>query len=395
MRILRIIARLNVGGPARHVTLLNAALAARGHDTLLVHGAIEPGEASLERLVRELNVPAVRCDDLGRSVRAGSDVRALSAIARLISGFRPDIVHTHTAKAGMLGRVGALAYNLTTPRRSRAVVVHTFHGHVFDGYFSPLASRLIRVTERCLAGISDRIVTISPRQRDDIVQRYRIAGLDKTRVVPLGLDLDPLLALTARSPGMRLDLDIPAGAIVIGYAGRMVQVKDLATLLDGFARAAGAVDGMYLILAGDGPERAELAARSRSLGIAERTRFIGWTDDLPKLYQTIDIFALSSINEGTPVAAIEAMAAKRPVVATSVGGVPDVVAPGETGVLVAPRDPVAFGDALTRLALDPGTRQRMGASARFVAASRYSYQRLADDVERLYQEDLIALRGGS
>ncbi len=395
MRILRIIARLNVGGPARHVTLLNAALAARGHETLLVHGAIEPGEASLERLVRELNVPAVRCDGLGRSVRVGSDVRALSAIARLIARFRPDIVHTHTAKAGTLGRVAAFAYNLATPRRSRAVVVHTFHGHVFDGYFSPGASRLIRMTERGLAAISDRIVTISPRQRDDIVDRYRIATRDKTRVVPLGLDLDPLLALRAGSPGMRLELNIPADAIVVGYAGRMVPVKDLVTLIDGFARADPAVHGLYLILAGDGPEREELASRSRALGIADRTRFIGWTDDLPRLYGTMDIFALSSINEGTPVAAIEAMAAGRPVVATSVGGVPDVVDSDVTGLLVPPQDAIALGEALSRLARDAGIRQRMGASARLKAAHNYSYQRLADDVERLYQEDLAALRAGS
>jgi glycosyltransferase involved in cell wall biosynthesis len=253
---------------------------------------------------------------------------------------------------------------------------------------------MIRVTERRLAGISNRIVTISPRQRDDIVNRYRIAAAEKTSVVPLGLDLDPLLALTARSPDLRGQLEIPADAVVVGYVGRMVPVKDLVTLVNGFARAAAGGSDLYLVLAGDGEDRPGLEARARELGVADRIRFIGWTDDLPRLYRTVDIFALSSINEGTPVAAIEAMAAERPVVATAVGGVPDVVT-SDTGLLVPARDPEAFAGALGRLAGDADMRRRMGVEGRRRAAEKYSYRRLADDIEHLYEQELAAARGAA
>jgi glycosyltransferase involved in cell wall biosynthesis len=190
LKILRIIARLNVGGPARHVALLNTGLQSRGHDTRLVYGALDTGEASLEGPARDSGIPLVRIADLGRSVRPGSDLRAFVALLRLMFREQPDVVHTHTAKAGTLGRLAALVYNSTRPAARRALVVHTFHGHVFEGYFSPALNTLVRAAERALGRVTDRIITISPRQQYDIATRFEIAPIARTSVVPLGLDLD-------------------------------------------------------------------------------------------------------------------------------------------------------------------------------------------------------------
>jgi glycosyltransferase involved in cell wall biosynthesis len=388
LKILRIIARLNVGGPARHVALLNDGLQRRGHGTLLVFGALDTGEASLEGPARELGIPMLRVPDLGRSVRVGSDLRAFVALVRVMFRERPDVVHTHTAKAGTLGRLAALVYNGTRRKSRRALIVHTFHGHVLEGYFSTPINRLVRAAERWLARISDRIVTISPRQRHDIVERFAVAPAAKTSVVPLGLDLDALLSLDDDMSGLRGSIGAATADVVVGYVGRMVPVKDLDTLVRAFAQACAAVPSLRLVLAGDGPERAQTEKLAEELGVAGRVHFLGWVSNLAALYATIDLFALSSVNEGTPVAAIEAMAAARAVVATSVGGVPDVVDPGVTGLLVPARDAGAMSAALIALAADRERRAVMGRAGRERARARYSYRRLVDDIEQLYVTEL-------
>jgi glycosyltransferase involved in cell wall biosynthesis len=392
LKILRIIARLNVGGPARHVALLNAGLDARGHDTLLVHGQLDEGEASFEQFARDRRLRMIKVGELGRRVSAASDLAAFTALTRLIRDEQPDVVHTHTAKAGTLGRLAALACNAARSRSRRALVVHTFHGHVFEGYFSTAANHAIRAIERSLAHVTDTIVTISPRQRVDIVERFRVAPAAKTVIVPLGLDLDPLLELPLDSRGMRDAFGIAADDVVVGYAGRMVPVKDLETLLRAFARACDRSPKLQLLLAGDGPERPHLESLAQELGIAGRTRFIGWVGDLPAFYSALDLFALSSVNEGTPVAAIEAMAAARPIVATAVGGVPDVIEHGVSGWLVPARSPDALAEALANGAANLQARLTLGATARVAARDRYSDRRLVDDIERLYSSGLHAKR---
>jgi glycosyltransferase involved in cell wall biosynthesis len=392
VKIIRVIARLNIGGPARHVALLNAGLDLRGHETVLVHGNVEHGEASLEEFARDRGVRMVRIGDLGRSVRPGSDLWAGAALRRLIHDERPDVVHTHTAKAGTLGRLATLACNAMQRPEHRALLVHTFHGHVFEGYFSGPANYAIRTIERTLARATDTIITISPRQRADIVERFRIAPSVKTVVVPLGLDLEPLLTMPENDHGMRKELGIGLDDVVVGYAGRMVPVKDLDTLVRAFARALGDLPALRLVLAGDGSERPRLQSVVDELGIAGRTHFVGWVNDLRRFYATLDLFALSSINEGTPVAAIEAMAAGRSVVATAVGGVPDVIDTTRTGWLVPAGDVAAFANALVEGATNPQRRSSFGAAARELARARYSQERLVEDIERLYIAGLAAKR---
>ena len=392
MRILRVIARLNVGGPARHVVLLDRGLRARGHDTLLVHGSVSEGEASFAHLGAGAGLPMLAIPTLGRRISPAADAATLTALIRLLFRYRPDVVHTHTAKAGALGRVAALLYNRLQPRARRCAVVHTFHGHVFSGYFNAAASLLIRSTEGVLARCTDRVVVISRRQQEEIVRTFRVARHDRTALVELGLDLEPLLALPVAGPGLRPALGIDPGAIVVGYVGRLVPIKDLATMLDAVAAARASVPGLVLVVAGDGPERPRLQARAAELGIARAVHWLGWTEDLGAVYQTMDVCALSSLNEGTPVALIEAMAAGRPVVATSVGGVPDVVEDGRAGFLVGPRDAGALAAAIGRLARDAEARRRMGEAGRSAVATRFGHERLVDDIERLYRQ-LVAAQG--
>ena len=394
MKIVRIIARLNVGGPARHVALLDSGLRQRGHQTQLAFGALDAGEGSLEAAAVHAGIPMMRIEGLGRSINALSDLRALLALVRLLYREQPDVVHTHTAKAGTLGRLAALVYNATRRRGRRALVVHTFHGHVFEGYFSERVNRLIRATERVLARITDVVITISPRQRYDIVERFAVARDQQVVVVPLGLDLDALLALPPDAPTMRAAIGASSDDIIVGYVGRMVPVKDVPLLIRAFAQASRDVPSLRLLLAGDGPNRSEAEALAAELGRAERVHFIGWTDDLQRFYATIDVFALTSLNEGTPVAGIEAMAAGKPVVATAVGGVPDVVDSGTTGTLIPPGSADAFSRSLVDLARRPDERRRMGAAGRERAGSRYSHVRLVDDVERLYMRELRRKRLG-
>jgi len=388
----RAIARLNVGGPARQAALLHVELAKRGFETLLVHGSVSPGEADLEDLLPASRHGVVKIAELGARIRPLDDLRALLALARVVFREKPDVVHTHTAKAGALGRLAAFAFNLTRPRSRRCLVVHTFHGHVFEGYFNKVGSLAVRASERLLARVTDRVIVISPRQRSAIVERFRVIPADRVSVVPLGLDLDDLLAVRGTDPALRDALDLPPEAFVVGCVGRLVRIKDLATMLEAVSLAVRRVPLLRLAVVGDGPERGVLERRAAELALGELVRFTGWRRDLPFVYGGLDAVALSSRNEGTPVALIEAMAAGRPVVATAVGGVPDIVEHERTGLLVPPQDPQALAAALATLAESADTRARMGAEGR-AAAARFGRARLLDDLEGLYRANLARRRG--
>ena len=393
LNLVRVIGRLNIGGPARHVILLDSGLRARGHRALLAHGQVCPGEASMESLAAAARVRTIKVPHLGRSMRIFRDTQAFFRLVALLFAERPDVVHTHTSKAGMVGRTAALVFNATRSRRSRCAVIHTFHGHVFEGYFPPPVSVLVRWLERVLALASDRIVTISPRQRFDIVKRFGVAPEWKVVTIPLGLDLQPLLQLPATAPGLRQELGIQSTAVVVGYVGRLVPIKGLETLVRAFAQALMTVPDLYLVVAGDGQVRRRLEALSDGLEIRRRVRFLGWTDRLTRLYATIDVCALASVNEGTPVALIEAMAARKAVVATSVGGVPDLIEDGVNGLLVPSNDVGRLADAIVRLARSPELRHRLGTAGRHYAAAHHSHERLVGDVERLYHSVLAEKRG--
>ncbi len=395
MRVMRVIARLNIGGPARHAVIVNDGLEQRGFETLLVHGSVGPGEGSLDELARARGLAMVRVPELGRRITLLGDVRALARIVSLLWRWQPDIVHTHTAKAGALGRMASVFYNMAARRSRRCAVIHTFHGHVLEGYFGRLGSLAVRLIERTLARVTDRIVTISARQFDDITRRFAIAPPRKVAIVPLGLELGNLLALEERTGRGRLAAGQEAAEVVVGYVGRLVPIKDLGTLVRGVALARARLPRMRLVIAGDGEERPELEALVTQLALDRHVDFLGWRGDLPALYAAMDVFVLTSLNEGTPVSLIEAMAAGVPAVATSVGGVPDVIEQGVTGVLIPPRQPQALAQALADVVMQPERAGRMAACARQMVRERFDSVRLVEEVEAMYRASLTAARSGA
>jgi glycosyltransferase involved in cell wall biosynthesis len=387
VRVLRVIARLNMGGPALHVAYLTAGLADRGYRTTLVAGELSRGEESMAFVAEQLDVPVATVSELGREISPLRDAIATVRLARLIRRERPQILHTHTAKAGALGRVAAL---LAGPS-ARPIVVHTFHGHVLRGYFGPMRARVFKLVETLLARSTDALVAVSPQVRDDLVA-LGVAPREKFAVVRLGIELAARVDGADRERGRRL-LGVPPERFVVGWIGRMTGVKRTGDVLLalGELRALG-VDAT-LCMVGDGPDREAVEEQAYRLGIARHCLYLGYQEQVADWYAALDALVLPSANEGTPVSAIEALATGRPVVATRVGGVPDVIREGEDGFLVEVGDVAALADRLARLAQDPELRSRMGGAARERVLARYAVDRLVDDVDRLYRS-LLAARAG-
>jgi glycosyltransferase involved in cell wall biosynthesis len=380
LRVLRVIGRLNMGGPAHQAALLSGR---RFHpdryETLLVHGTLAPGEASLADLAEAEGATMRFVGELRQPVQPLRDAQALLKLIRLARDFKPDIVHTHTAKAGFLGRQAALAV------RPRPVIVHTYHGHVLEGYFGPAKARLYLELERALARVSDRLLGVSQATVDDLV-RLGVAPPEKFRVLPLGLDLDPLAepddGLRAAS---RDELGVGAGEILLAFVGRVAPIKRLDLLLRALAQAREFEPRLRLAVVGDGDERPQLERQAAELGIAAEVLFLGYRRELRPIFVAADIAVLSSDNEGTPVSLIEAAAAGLPAVATDVGGVREVVT-GDTGIVV-PRGGVGeLASAMVEMAGDPQRREECGRAARRRALGRYGADRLLGDIDSLYRE---------
>ena len=381
--MLRVIARLNMGGPALHVSYLSAGLKRRGYDTTLVAGSLATGEESMAGVADDLGVPIVNVPDLHREISPLRDLRAVCHVAGLIRDLRPQTLHTHTAKAGTIGRLAAtLAGDAAPP-----IVVHTFHGHVLRGYFGPVRSTFFRLLEHWLARRTTALVAVSPEVRDDLVA-LGIAPAEKFAVVRLGIELgDRVGDLDGSGQGLetRRLLGIAPDRFVVGWIGRMTGVKRTDDVLLAVRRLCDRGVDAVLCMVGDGPDREAVERRARELGIVRSSLFLGYQEEVAPYYAAFDALILPSANEGTPVSAIEALAGGRPVVATRVGGVPDVVRDGVDGFLVKPGDVDAMAERLAILAADSDLRRRMGEAGSASVRERYAVDRLLDDMDHLYR----------
>lgn len=380
IRVLRVIARLNVGGPALHVAYLSRGLAERGYDTTLVAGDVARGEESMAFVAESEGVEIVRVAGLSREIAPLRDLVAAARLAREIRRTRPAILHTHTAKAGAVGRLAALLAGSARPR----VVIHTYHGHVLRGYFGRLGTWLFRAVERAFARNTDVLVAVSPQVRDDLVE-IGIAPERRFAVVRLGIDLEPRVATTVDRAEARRQLGIGPGRFVVGWFGRMTAVKRTDDLIDALVALRGRGVDACLLLVGDGTDRERLELRARELGVARDVFFLGYQKDVARWYAVADAVVLTSVSEGTPVTIIEALAAGRPIVSTNVGGVADVVRDGVDGFLVEVGDTGAMAARLAEIAADPALAKRLGQAGRKRVLRRYAVARLVDDVDRLYR----------
>src|SRR5262245_36796396 len=371
-RVLHVITRMNIGGPARSLLALMPELRGLGLETLIAYGTPEPDEGEI---VPEPDEPTFKIASLRRPIDPTADQRAITELTRLANRYRPDIVHTHLAKAGALGR--------SVARRVKAGgVVHTFHGHVLEGYFASPANSAFVMAERRLAKRTDALVTVSDATRNDLLG-LGIGRPDQWHVLPYALDLAPLLELEAGTDEARERLDLPSGVPVVGIVGRLVPIKNHVLFLEAAERVSALRRDVLFVVAGDGELRSTLEAEAAPR-LGDRIRFLGWSTDLPALYAALDVVVLTSLNEGTPVALIEALAAARPVVATDVGGVSDVVEPGSNGFLAASGDADALARGILDLLEDGDRRRGMGEAGRARVAERHSAARVASATADLY-----------
>jgi glycosyltransferase involved in cell wall biosynthesis len=387
IRVARIITRLNVGGPAIQAIEMSARLEAHGCHTLLMHGRLGPDEGDMRYLVPSepafdmTYVPALR-----RELSPLADAVAVQQVFRRLCQFRPTIVHTHMAKAGTVGRAAALIYNATVGRRAPARLVHTYHGHVLDGYFSAWATRGFTAMERALGRRTDALLAVSPAVRRDLLERYRIGTAARFHIVPLGFDLTRLASLgPADRLAARGALGLDTNARVAALVGRLTAIKQPELFIEAAARIATVDDRAQFLVAGGGELEATLRATAAERGLAERVHFLGWRRDILTIYAASDVVAVTSRNEGTPVALIESMAAAVPGVCFAVGGVPDVVTAPDLGVLVPEGDVSALAGAIHKLFDDDRHRLEIGAQARASVRERFGIDRLVRDLVAVYR----------
>jgi len=383
MRILRILTRLNLGGPARQALAADTLLRRRGHEIRLLAGRPEPGEGELFGEFVRRGHDVVRLPSLRRGIAPTRDLLALRAIKRQIAGFAPELVHTHASKAGALGRRA-----LRGPAHGSLARVHTFHGHVLEGYFPPPVSRRLTAVERRLARETDRIVAVSHRTADDLI-RLGVAPEERIQVIQPGVELDRLLELPRPRTGTRGPLRELVGAaeedVLVGVVGRLADVKEPWRALAIFELLQERYPRLHLLFVGDGDQRRGLERRILGLGQGgeKRCHLLGAREDMPEILSELDAVLLTSRTEGMPVSLIEAGAAGLPVVARDVGGVAEVCVHERTAWLGETDEELAFG--LARLLDDPAEALAMGQRARLRVARQHSAERLAGRLEELYE----------
>jgi glycosyltransferase involved in cell wall biosynthesis len=385
IRLTRIIARLNVGGPAIQAITLTAELEAQGFQTRLVRGVEDPAEGNMDYLAAQLGVHPTKVPALRRNPGAG-ELQALGALVRLLRRDQPQIVHTHAAKAGTLGRLATL---IAFPdRRRRPLLVHTYHGHSLTGYFSPAVASVYRAIEQRLAVPTDVLVAVSDEVRDDLVG-LGVADAAKFRVVPLGFDLSAFVEdhdREYRRRQLREQWGVSPRDVLITLVARLVPIKRVDRFLALACRLCERHPEVRFAIVGDGELRRQLERSTDALALGDRLTWAGFRRDMADVYFAADVVALTSDNEGTPVSLIEAQAAAVPVLATDVGGVRSVVADGVSGLLAAPDDSGALAAGAARLLDSVRLRQRMGGAGRERATASFTLDRLVADHVALYRE---------
>ncbi|MCC6541918.1 MAG: glycosyltransferase [Flavobacteriales bacterium] len=402
-RVLRIINRFNLGGPTHNAAYLTRYLPTE-YETMLVGGSQEATEEGSHHILRDLGVEPHILPELQREVAPWRDRGAYTRIKKLIKDFRPDIVHTHAAKAGAVGRLAASELGVKA-------IVHTFHGHVFHSYFGPVRTAMYKNIERFLAKRSSRIVAISEKQKHELVAEHRITSADKVSVIPLGFDLSRFQAdQEAKRALFRKVYGVAEDEIAIGIVGRLVPIKNHDLFLDVLAsvsRRSGRKLRAFIV--GDGEERERLQQRVDELGMSRVNgpyfnghgfghgfngtptvhraliTFTSWIKEVDIVNAGVDIVMLTSLNEGTPVSLIEAQAANKPIISTRVGGIENVVLPGRTAFLSESTDAEGLEQHLSRLVEDDPLRHRMGQGGWAHVHERFHYSRLVRDMDELYR----------
>ena len=378
-KILRILNRFNVGGPTYNVAYLTKYLSDE-YTTVLIGGEREESEASSEYILKELDIPYTIVPDMKRSISLKNDIKALREIISIIKKEKPDIVHTHASKAGLLGRLAAKICGVP-------YIFHTFHGHVFHSYFGKKKTSFFIHLERLLARWSTAIIAISDIQKHELGDIYKICPSEKIQVVPLGFDLHKFTEQTdEKRKQFRTQYNLQDDEIAIGIVGRLAPVKNHEMFIDAICNCQKQTSKkIRAFIIGDGELAEQLQTYCNNTNTEQIITFTSWIKDVDVAYAGLDIVALTSFNEGTPVSIIEAQAAGKPVVSTNVGGISDIVQEDETALL-SEIDTEKFTEKLTRLINDDDLREKMSEKSRQFSDSKFSYVRLCTDMENVYKK---------
>ena len=373
IKILRIQSRICIGGPAIHTEILSRYLPQQRYETLVIGGELEQKESSR---LRELETKGVRIQiikSMKRDLFSLHDIKTIIKLYKVIKTEQPDIVETHTAKAGGTGIIAARLSGVP-------IILHTFHGHVFEHYFNRAKTKLIILIEKFLAKLSTKIIVLSQQQYEDIVQRFRIASSKKTLIIPLGFELERFSCIK-KNGSLKLELGISESDFLIAIIGRVVPIKNHEMMFRVIRQLNQEKIKVHLAIIGDG----ELREKLEKQVCDNYFHFLGWRYDLENIYSSVDLVALTSLNEGTPLALIEAMAAGVPVVATNVGGVSDIITNGETGFCCKINDDHDMTEKIKVLLFNKELSYQISQNARQFVLDRYNVQRLIDDMNNLYK----------
>jgi len=381
IRIVFIISRLSVGSPAMHAALLTQRFGPPGYESTLMCGEQEIDGGDMAYFAESHRVQPVYVRGMARSLNPFSNILVIWRLYRLLRQIKPDVVHTHMAKAGFVGRVAAWLAGVP-------VIVHTFHGVAFSDQHDWILKRLFILLERLAASMSDTIITLTQSLRHELAETYSVARQARMTILPLGLDLEGFAHATRKNGDFRKKWNIPNDAPLVGIVGRLAPIKNHDLFLRAVAQVKAQVPNAHFVIVGDGETRADVEAQVKALNLSDSVTFTGWQRDLIPLYSDLDILVNSSTSEGTPTPIIEALAAGCPVVATAVGGVPDMLDHGQLGMLALPGNPDSLADTILLALRNPPD----GARAREIILNRYSIDRLIRDLDSLYH-GLLARKG--
>jgi len=379
-KVLRIINRFNIGGPTYNATFLTRFLS-DDFETLLVGGLPEEDEKDSLHILEQYNVKPVLMPEMKRLPNWKSDREAYRKIKEIIEEFQPDIVHTHAAKAGALGRRAAKACGVK-------VIVHTYHGHVFHSYFGTLKTKLYKFIERRLAGYSDGIIAISPIQKQELTKVHRICKPEKVAVIPLGFDLSVFheKRITERS-ATREKYNLQEDEVAVAIIGRLAPIKNHSLFLDVVELMAKQGTHARFFIVGDGSEREFIEKRVAELKEMYQSSITltSWITDIAQFNAGMDVICLTSDNEGTPVSLIEAQASSVPVVSTDVGGVKDIILENETGFVVPKKDAPKLAEKLRILIENKEIREKMSQNGWNFVREQFHYEKLVKSMEDYYR----------
>ena len=383
IKIIRVIARLNIGGPAVHTILLTQKMQNDCYHNVLVSGKEGPDEGSMDFLARQHGVQPIILPGLGREISLLDDLKTLIQLYRLFRREKPTIVETHTAKAGTVGRLAAFLARVP-------VRIHFFHGHVLYGYFGRLKTWVFKVIERLMAIITHRIVACSEKVRQDLI-RFHIASPGKIVTIPYGFPLEKFVGAAHKAGQIRKQMGLTSEAKVVGIVARLVPIKGHEVFLEAIELLLqkGLGLSVHAWIVGDGERREELKAMAQQLQIQDHVSFLAWREDIENVYADLDVLALTSFNEGLPLVIIEAMAAGKPIVATNVGGVPEMVFDGQNGFVVPVGDSQAIADRLEGILCNSPKGVEMGKAGQKFALEHFSTERLTYDLDLFYQSLIV------